>query len=130
MRLLSTRLLFGFSALLLSSNVSLANVELAPSLTVEIAPPSEALTLARSAVNGSPQLIAVTSYKDGIVSGAVLTGAPDDPITAFQTLGFGGHDALIAESGSLLETPSDSLLMPLALGSRHNAARTNSPQHA
>jgi 2,4-didehydro-3-deoxy-L-rhamnonate hydrolase len=130
MRLLSTRVLFGFAAVLLSSTASLANGDAAPDFTVEIAPPSEALTLARATVNGSPQLIAVMSYKEGIISGVALTGAPDDPITAFQSLGFVGLDALIAEAGAEVATMAADLLMPVTLGSLHIAAGTNFPEHA
>ncbi len=101
-----------------------------PTATVVIADPSEALTFARVSIDGGPQLLAVSAYEEGIVSGVVLTGAPDDPITAFQALGFDGLDALMSEAGARIETSASALLMPVALGDRHIAAGTNFPEHA
>lgn len=123
-------LLFGFAAAVLGTQVSTAGTASAAPATVEIAAPAEALTLARVNIDGTPKLISVSSYKDGAVSGVVLTGAPDDPITAFQALGFEGLDALIAASVARFEAQASDLLMPVALTDRHIAAGTNFPEHA
>ncbi|MDF1848881.1 MAG: fumarylacetoacetate hydrolase family protein [Parvibaculaceae bacterium] len=130
MKFFPSPVLAGVAAAIFAAHLSLTGVASASTSTIEIADPSEALTLARVSVNGSPQLMSVSSYVDGDVSGVVLTGAPDDPITAFQALGFEGLDTLISESGTQLETSASDLLIPVSLTDRHIAAGTNFPEHA
>ena len=76
-----------FAAAVLGTQVSTAGTASAAPATVEIAAPADALTLARVNIDGTPKLISVSSYEEGAVSGVVLTGAPDDPITAFSGSG-------------------------------------------
>eukprot|EP00439_Symbiodinium_sp_Y106_P088440 s1_g976.t1 len=119
-----------FAALLFGTSLASAEGVAVPPATVAIADPSEALTFARILIDGEAQLLAVSAYEDGTVSGLVLTGAPEDPISAFQALGFDGLDMLISEAGARIETPASELLMPVALTDRHIAAGTNFPEHA
>ncbi len=130
MRPFCARTFLVFSALLLSINALRASQDLVLPNSVEIAAHSEALTFARANVNGTPQLIAVTSYKDAFVFGSVLAGVPDDPITAFRELGFEGLDASIADADSQIQIDIRDLLIPVALGPEHIAAGTNFPEHA
>jgi len=130
MRLFFSPILFGFTAAVFAAQISFTEEAAASPATVDIAAPSEALTLARVNVAGIPQLISVSSYTGGEIAGVVLTGAPDDPITAFQELGFEGLDTLISEAGGQIETRASDLLMPVALTDRHIAAGTNFPEHA
>ncbi len=130
MRHFFSPILFGFAAVLLSAQIFASGAASASPSTVEVAASAEALTLARVNVDGTPQLISVISYTDGKVSGVVLTGAPDDPIAAFQELGFEGLDALIEQAGARIEIKATDLLMPVALTDRHIAAGTNFPEHA
>lgn len=123
-------ILFGFAAAVLGTQVLTVEVASAALATVDIAAPTEALTLARINIDGTPKLVSVSNYEEGTVSGLVLTGAPDDPITAFQALGFEGLDALIAASGAQFQVQASDLLMPVALTDRHIAAGTNFPEHA
>lgn len=130
MRPFFSPILFGFAAAVLGTQVLIVEVASAAPATVDIAAPAEALTLARINIDGIPKLVSVSSYEEGTVSGLVLTGAPDDPITAFQALGFEGLDALIAASGAQFQVQASDLLMPVALTDRHIAAGTNFPEHA
>ncbi|MCE7998304.1 MAG: hypothetical protein HEP70_05550 [Rhodobiaceae bacterium] len=130
MRQFFSPLLFGFAAVLVGAQAAVIDVASASSATVEIAPPAEALTFARINIDGTPKLISVNAYQQGTVSGVLLTGAPDDPITAFQELGFEGLDALISSAGARIETQASDLLMPVALTDQHIAAGTNFPEHA
>lgn len=123
-------ILFGFAAVALAAQISFTEEAAASPATVEIAAPSEALTLARVNIDGTSKLVSVSSYEEGAVSGVVLTGAPDDPIAAFQALGFEGLDALIAASGARFDVQASDLLIPVALSDRHIAAGTNFPEHA
>ncbi len=130
MRRFCSPLLPAIAALLFGGSIVSAEEAAGPPALIAIADPSEALTFARVSIEGTAQLLAVTAYEGETVSGVVLTGAPDDPITAFQALGFNGLDALIAAAGASIETPASSLLMPVALTDRHIAAGTNFPEHA
>jgi len=80
-------LLFGFAAAVLGTQVSTAGTASATPATVEIAAPAEALTLARVNIDGTPKLIAVSSYGEGVVCGVVLTCGPDAPITYISCAG-------------------------------------------
>lgn len=130
MRPFFSPILFGFAAAVLSTQVLTVEVASAAPATVDIAAPAEALTLARINIDGTPKLVSVSNYEEGTVSGLFLTGVPDDPITAFQALGFEGLDALIAASGAQFQVQASDLLMPVALTDRHIAAGTNFPEHA
>ena len=114
---------------LLGSGPALA-AEQADFGTVDISPPEDALTLARVLHEGGPRLISVTSYEQGTITGRVLDVLTDDPITAFQTLGFQGLADLVAEPGAALQVPASDLLIPVALGNSHIAAGTNFSEHA
>lgn len=117
-------------ALFLASIVPALAVEQVDFDTVAISPPEEALTLARVRHDGSPQLISVTRYEQGTVTGSVLDISTDDPITAFQMLGFQGLADLAAKSDGTLQVPASDLLIPVALGDQHIAAGTNFSEHA
>jgi 2,4-didehydro-3-deoxy-L-rhamnonate hydrolase len=110
---------------------AMASPDVAPDFqTVTIAPKDQALTFARVLYNGTPHLISVSSYEEGRVSGNVLIGLDDDPISAFQTVGF---DALrIAATSAVvpIDIPASQLLIPVSLGAHHIAAGTNFPEHA
>jgi 2,4-didehydro-3-deoxy-L-rhamnonate hydrolase len=130
MRTLPIRFLYTFGAVLLGSQAALAAETTASLDTVEISDRSDALTFARARVNGTNQLISVTSYKDGTITGMVLTGAPDDPVTAFQVLGFEALDELTNAAGATINVSAAELLIPVELGPHHIAAGTNFPEHA
>lgn len=117
-------------ALFLASIVPVLAVELPDFGTVDISPHEEALTLARVLHEGAPRLIVVTSYEHGSITGSVLNISTDDPITAFQTLGFQGLADLAAKSNGALQIPAADLLIPVALGNQHIAAGTNFSEHA
>lgn len=130
MKLTPSPFLLSAAALFLGVQISASGAALAATSTIETADPDEAVTLARVTIDGTPKLISVSGYQDGMVSGVVLTGAADDPITAFQELGFEGLDALISAAGARIETQASDLLMPVTLTDRHIAAGTNFPEHA
>jgi len=116
--------------LFLTSIVPALTAEQADFGTVVISPPEDALTLARVLHEGAPRLISVTNYEQGTITGHVLDVATDDPITAFQTLGFQGLVELVTEPGLALQVSASDLLIPVALGNSHIAAGTNFSEHA
>ena len=98
---------------------------------VDIAPRSDALTFARIGSPGAYQLMLVSSYVDGQVSGIDLSrsfGADaDDPITLFAAQ---GYDALAAAEGPAMEVSIEDLALPVDLTASHIAVGTNFPAHA
>lgn len=105
-------------------------------VSVEIAPPAEALTFARFQLDGMMQLLAVGSYKDDRITACNLTQALGerfrDPVDAFNAL---GYDALREQIETALkrapiELAAKDLLLPLVLMDSHVAAGTNFAAHA
>ncbi|CDO60286.1 Fumarylacetoacetate hydrolase family protein [Candidatus Phaeomarinobacter ectocarpi] len=98
---------------------------------VAIAPRDVALTFARVGSPGAYQLMLVSSYANGRVSGINLSdgfGADaDDPITLFAAQ---GYDALIAAQGAELDVAVEDLTLPVDLTASHIAVGTNFPAHA
>ncbi len=98
---------------------------------VAIAPRDVALTFARVGSPGAYQLMLVSSYSNGRVSGINLSdgfGAEaDDPITLFAAQ---GYDALIAAQGAELDVAVEDLTLPVDLTASHIAVGTNFPAHA
>lgn len=101
--------------------------------SVAIAPPEQALTFARTEVEGRHRLLLVSSYQQAKVTAIDLTSVlgpeMDDPITAYQRYGYDGL-AMLANKGMTVSVPVSSLVMPLALAASHIAVGTNFPEHA
>lgn len=117
------RLIFIWSIFMVLSHPAAAEVQ--------IAPRTEALTFARVGSPGAYQLMLVSSYADGGVSGIDLSdgfGADaDDPITLYAAQ---GYDALAAADGPALEAAVEDLTLPVDLTASHIAVGTNFPAHA
>lgn len=106
-------------------------------VSINIAPPSEALTFARSYENGVPtNLLLVFRYENETVTGIDMSqalGRPVyDPIILYNEL---GRDAILAAleiipSSSAVTLPLSSLGMPVGLGGSHIAVGANFPAHA
>ncbi|MBI1261322.1 MAG: hypothetical protein GC184_06330 [Rhizobiales bacterium] len=100
---------------------------------VAIAPVSQALTFARTLVDGQASLYLVSGYQNGTVTGLNLTTElgpdVDDPVTAYGKF---GYDVLAAMAGKTrVETlPVSDLVMPVGLTASHIAVGTNFPEHA
>lgn len=103
---------------------------------VAIADPSEALTFARSLQDGTPHVVAVRGYRQGLVDAVDLSAAFGRPVTSAAALfREQGYDALArAVAGAAQEhvvfVPAAQLVTPLDLGGAHVAAGTNYPEHA
>lgn len=108
----------------------------APGMTISIAPPDVALTFARIGTPQEPRLLAVTAYRDGMVSGVdlstVLGSDARDPIRSFSAVGYDRLAAIASdgESSQQITVAADTLLIPVDLSDRHIAAGTNYPEHA
>ncbi len=116
-------LIFIWSIFMVLSNPAAAKVD--------IAPRSEALTFARIGSPGAYQLMLVSSYADGRVSGINLSASfgtdSDDPITLYAAQ---GYDALVAADGPALGVAVEDLVLPVDLTASHIAVGTNFPAHA
>lgn len=104
---------------------------------LEIAPPEEALTFARSYHNGMPDtLLLVTHYDTETVTGIDMSqalGRPVfDPIILYQALGREAIlDALkVIPESAAISVPTHTLGMPVGLGGHHIAAAANFKAHA
>ncbi len=107
--------------------------EFAPGIA--IAPLDEALTFARTTVDGAPHLLAVTAYEGETVTAIDLTQAKGaevtDPVTLFNEYGYDLLRDFIASHGDVAETVAvESLILPLKLRDTHIAAGTNFAAHA
>jgi 2,4-didehydro-3-deoxy-L-rhamnonate hydrolase len=106
--------------------------------TVEIADPDVALTFARVQTPKGPQVVAVTSWKEGSVEGVLLLArygksVPDVPSLFLER----GYDGLVedvktapARGLSRAKIDVDKLVVPVDFGDRHIAVGTNYPEHA
>ncbi len=101
-----------------------------------IAPPAEALTFARTEVDGNVQLLAVVEYRDNTVTALNLTELFDrhfeDPVDLFNALGYEViRERIESEpTASLIKADVDTLILPLTLTDSHVAAGTNFAAHA
>ena len=100
---------------------------------IAVAPRDEALSFARFTRDGAIHLLLVSSYGPDTVRGIDLTQATserfDDPVTAFQTLGYEGV-LLRALGGADISVRRESLTLPVELNRSHIAVGTNFPEHA
>ncbi|MEP0068981.1 fumarylacetoacetate hydrolase family protein [Pyruvatibacter sp.] len=98
---------------------------------VAIAPRDVALTFARVGSPGAYQLMLVSSYANGRVSGVNLSDSfgadANDPITLYAAQ---GYDALVAAQGAALDVAVEDLTLPVDLTASHIAVGTNFPAHA
>ncbi len=98
---------------------------------VQISPPSEALTFARTK---NQRVIIVRSYVDRTVEGidvsAILGSEYSDPIALYEQLGYAALEELINESETWNLYAESELDVPLPLLHHHLAAGTNYPEHA
>ncbi|NVJ97791.1 MAG: fumarylacetoacetate hydrolase family protein [Alphaproteobacteria bacterium] len=104
---------------------------------IDIAPPEEALSFARTYENGMPsRLLLLTRYDGETVTGIDLSralGRPVfDPIILYNALGRQAIlDALeVIPQSAAVTVPKASLGMPVGLGGNHIAAGANFPAHA
>ncbi len=103
---------------------------------VSIASPREALTFARSKVDGDVRLLAVTEYRENSLSAIDLTELFDqrfdDPVELFNSVGYEAIEKRIeAEPAtSVITVEVDKLILPLDLTESHVAAGTNFAAHA
>jgi 2-keto-4-pentenoate hydratase/2-oxohepta-3-ene-1,7-dioic acid hydratase in catechol pathway len=105
--------------------------------TLEIAPPSEALTFARTVEGGMPtRLLLVTAYEDGKVTGIDLSralGRPVfDPVILYARLGRRAIlEALdVIPASAAVTVDARALGLPVGLAGRHIAVGANFPAHA
>jgi 2,4-diketo-3-deoxy-L-fuconate hydrolase len=106
--------------------------------TVEIADPEVALTFARVQTPQGPQVVAVTSWKEGSIEGVLLLArygksVPDVP-SLFLERGYDGvlEDLKTAPPRGLsrAKIDVDELVAPVDFGDHHIAVGTNYPEHA
>jgi len=101
--------------------------------TIAIAPPDRALTFARSCEGSAARTIAVTRYRDGVVTGIDLTPLfrpGEDAIAAYNRLGYEAIAAFIAAAKTSVSHDADTLAVPVDLRAVHAAVATNYPEHA
>lgn len=106
------------------------------SASIPIAPLAEALTFARTTVDGQIQLLAVTEYGDNQVAAVnithVLDQRWDDPIDLFRKVGYEALAELVESErvDAVVTVAVADLIMPLELADSHVAAGTNFAAHA
>ena len=101
--------------------------------TIAIAPPDQALTFARSGEGPNARTIAVTRYRDGVVTGIDLTPLlrpGEDAIAAYNRLGYEAIAAFIAAARASVSHDAAVLAVPVDLRAVHAAVATNYPEHA
>ncbi|MEI6642122.1 MAG: fumarylacetoacetate hydrolase family protein [Novosphingobium sp.] len=101
--------------------------------TIAIAPPDRALTFARSGAGADAQTIAVTRYRDGVVTGIDLTPLlrpGEDAIAAYKRLGYEAIAGFIAAARRSVSHDAATLAVPVDLRAVHAAVATNYPEHA
>lgn len=97
--------------------------------SVEIASPRDAITLARYAHDGEARVLAVTSWRDGVVEGVDL-GAGGDAVSVMGARGYEGLLAALEGTAARASVPAASLSLPVDFDDRHIAVGTNYPEHA
>jgi len=112
-------------------------VSVVPAGALDIAPPAEALTFARSYDNGMPsKLLLVIHYDNETITGIDVSqalGRPIyDPIILYNELGRAALlDALgVIPESAAVTVPLSTLGMPVGLGGNHIAVGANFPAHA
>jgi len=101
--------------------------------TIAIAPPDRALTFARSGEGSAARTIAVTRYRDGVVTGIDLTQLlrpGEDAIAAYNRLGYDTIAAYVAAKKASVSQDAATLAVPVDLRAVHAAVATNYPEHA
>lgn len=100
---------------------------------IAVAPRQEALTFARFERNGEMHLLLVSSYGPDTVRGVDFTEVTserfDDPVTAFQALGYEGV-LLRVLGASDISVAREDLTLSVELNRSHIAVGTNFPEHA
>ena len=100
--------------------------------TIAIAPLDEALTFAATGEGAARRVLAVTSYRDGVVE-AVDLGSEEVAGDAVDRLGAEGYDALrtrIATASTRVVVNAADLVTPVRLAAHHIAVGTNYRAHA
>ena len=103
---------------------------MAQSDTLEIAPLGEALTFART---GEGQILAVTAYREGRLTGVDLSGlaaSGEDPIDLVNRLGLEAVTVAVRAGSPVIEVAAAELDLPVRLSDQHIAVGTNYREHA
>ncbi|GAB3602417.1 hypothetical protein GCM10027586_05540 [Kineococcus gypseus] len=101
---------------------------------VAIAAPATALTFARADLGAGPTVLVVTDYRDGTITGVDLSAATsrafEDPVTAFDALGYAAIEAVAADT-SLPRTTvaATDVLTSLNTHEHHVGTGTNYREH-
>ncbi|MEI6486951.1 MAG: fumarylacetoacetate hydrolase family protein [Sphingomonadales bacterium] len=101
--------------------------------TIAIARPDRALTFARSGEGAAARTMAVTRYRDGVVTGidlSPLLRPGEDAIAAYNRLGYEAIFEFVSAAKTSVSHDADTLAVPVDLRAVHAAVATNYPEHA